>query len=259
MGLLLLFCLFSLLYLRTFQSDPSDSPYHSPHPPISKWIAATKSGVGGSKSSSTTSKQFHSVLVPLLLATLSKPVLSYEEALKVNTGLCPTTSDSDGVDELNWSKLTSTELEKEREIVAQETLTTLGYSRMNVSELVGQTKKNRWGWSSSSKSHAKASKSTLGEREWDELFGTGRGIVMTAGNKDTIKRLITSLTILRHRHFCALSVEVFGFQEEFDAIGVNEREVLEALGNVTLRTIAETTKNQGRWKNYEIVCSEFLS
>lgn len=82
---------------------------------------------------------------------------------------------------------------------------------------------------------------------WRARFGHGgRGIVYTAGNSDTISRLIVSLTVLRRDYGCALPVEIFVFPDEMDRINARERRRVDRLGGVTWRRAkAQKTGKRG--------------
>lgn len=46
------------------------------------------------------------------------------------------------------------------------------------------------------------------------LVGKGRGIVFTAGNADTLGRVVTTLKLLRQRYRCKLPAAIYHFPSE---------------------------------------------
>lgn len=78
--------------------------------------------------------------------------------------------------------------------------------------------------------------------------GTGRGIVLTAGNKDTTQRAITLLRMLKH-YGNTLPVEVFHYEGELT--DGPQRATLEELGAKVVQ-VRNAEKKEGRWKNWQI-------
>lgn len=81
-----------------------------------------------------------------------------------------------------------------------------------------------------------------------ESTGTGRGIVLTAGNKDTTARAITLLRMLKH-YGNTLPIEVFHYEDELRDDG--QRRTLEELGAKVVQ-VRNAEKKEGRWKNWQI-------
>ncbi|KAL1406138.1 hypothetical protein Q8F55_007821 [Vanrija albida] len=78
--------------------------------------------------------------------------------------------------------------------------------------------------------------------------GSGRGIVITAGNKDTTRRAIILLKQLKHvGNF--LPVEVFHYPDELTDKG--ERAEITSLGGKIVE-VTGVTKTEGQWKNWQI-------
>lgn len=202
------------------------------------------------------SKALYKSLTPRLKRLLSQSIAPYETALARSVVECPTAHLQSNQDQLHgnleaWANFTSMELEDQRKQVADAVMVGLGFAAFD-QQVKG---------------------TSMSESNWSKLFGQGRGLVTTAGkyvasssraalatnscysfcSKDTIKRLVTGLTLLRQRHLCGLSVEIFGFAAEFDQIEARDREALTMLGNVTFRTIELTRRREGQWKSFEIV------
>ncbi|GAA5846323.1 hypothetical protein JCM3766R1_002210 [Sporobolomyces carnicolor] len=97
---------------------------------------------------------------------------------------------------------------------------------------------------------------TLEERGMDSLSGNGqRGLVFTAGNGDTLSRLLVSLRILRHEHRCELPVEIFGFKDELEASDPRSERVrreIDEMGQITWRPVIEIERARGAWKQFHI-------
>ncbi|WOO83646.1 Alpha-1,2-mannosyltransferase MNN2 [Vanrija pseudolonga] len=78
--------------------------------------------------------------------------------------------------------------------------------------------------------------------------GSGRGIVITAGNQDTTRRAIILLKQLKHvGNF--LPVEVFHYPDELTDAG--ERAEITSLGGKIVQ-VTGVTKSEGAWKNWQI-------
>ncbi|KAF8709259.1 putative Mannosyltransferase, partial [Rhizoctonia solani] len=148
---------------------------------------------------------------------LSRPIRTHNEALELNSQTCPIKVADKQVnrDQLNgnsafWEHITTDEISQRRNAIVRY----LESADKNGNELV-------------------ASSRALG----------GRGIVMTGGNKDTVKRILVSLRILRHEYKCKLGVEVFSFSGEIT--NQNHLHALADLG-ATVREV------EGAWKNFQI-------
>ncbi|KZT55710.1 glycosyltransferase family 71 protein, partial [Calocera cornea HHB12733] len=75
-----------------------------------------------------------------------------------------------------------------------------------------------------------------------------RGIVMTAGNADTLQRAVTSIKLLRGYYLSPLPIELFSFPGELPAQGIAELQAL----RVTHRVLTNQQKVAGAWKNFHI-------
>ncbi|EJT97027.1 hypothetical protein DACRYDRAFT_85458 [Dacryopinax primogenitus] len=75
-----------------------------------------------------------------------------------------------------------------------------------------------------------------------------RGIVITAGNKDTLQRAITSIKLLRGYYMSPLPIELFSFPGELPTQGLAELQAL----RVTHRVLTNQQKVPGAWKNFHI-------
>lgn len=84
--------------------------------------------------------------------------------------------------------------------------------------------------------------------------GTGRGIVLTAGNKDTTQRAITLLRMLQ-AYGNTLPVEVFHYEGELTDGA--QRGALEGLGAKIVQ-VRFAEKKAGRWKNWQIKSGALL-
>ncbi|KAL7416020.1 mannosyltransferase putative-domain-containing protein [Mrakia frigida] len=84
-----------------------------------------------------------------------------------------------------------------------------------------------------------------------ERYGKGRGIVLTAGNSDTLQRVLYTLRMLRKTYHSTLPVQIYHFPSEkppADSELVKEARELGA----ELVEAAGTTKDPGRRKNYHL-------
>jgi len=82
-----------------------------------------------------------------------------------------------------------------------------------------------------------------------DKYGSGRGLVFTAGNADTFSRVLMSLKILRKYYNTSLPAEIFSFPGEEPPA-----ELLPQFAeyNVTLRYIKDASRDTSRVKNYQI-------
>ncbi|GAA5961179.1 hypothetical protein JCM3765_001254 [Sporobolomyces pararoseus] len=93
---------------------------------------------------------------------------------------------------------------------------------------------------------------TVQQRGVKELVGNGqRGLVFTAGNGDTLNRLLVSLKVLRH-HGCQLPVEIFGFKNEIESVQTKTiKQDIDLVGNVTWRPL-DISRAERAWKQFQI-------
>ncbi|KIJ29066.1 glycosyltransferase family 71 protein, partial [Sphaerobolus stellatus SS14] len=83
------------------------------------------------------------------------------------------------------------------------------------------------------------------------LVGSGRGIVFTAGNADTLSRVITALRLIRHHHHCHLPALIFHFPSEAPPQDSSLRSDL-ALLNAKLVSATGRARDPSRQKNYHL-------
>ncbi|KIJ26403.1 glycosyltransferase family 71 protein, partial [Sphaerobolus stellatus SS14] len=83
------------------------------------------------------------------------------------------------------------------------------------------------------------------------LVGRGRGIVFTAGNADTLSRVITALRLIRHHHHCHLPALIFHFPSEAPPKDSSLRSDL-ALLNAKLVAATGRARDPSRQKNYHL-------
>ncbi|KAF8309130.1 hypothetical protein DL93DRAFT_2126696 [Clavulina sp. PMI_390] len=83
------------------------------------------------------------------------------------------------------------------------------------------------------------------------LVGDGRGLVFTAGNADTLRRVVWSLRLIRNHHNCTLPASIFHFPSEAPEPDDPIRETLTSLG-ATLVSATSRTKDSTRTKNYHL-------
>ncbi|GAA6064395.1 hypothetical protein JCM10212_004234 [Sporobolomyces blumeae] len=148
-------------------------------------------------------------------------ILSYDASLELESKRCPTTERQSNRDQLNgegkewWPVVTVEELRQGR----QRVIDRVRYA--------------------------------LAEGELVDLVGDHRrGIVFTAGNKDTIDRLLVSIRILRS-HGCQLPIEIWGFADELASVSASTRTEIARLGPVSWREV-EVERVQGAWKQFQI-------
>ncbi|GAA5893574.1 hypothetical protein JCM8208_000832 [Rhodotorula glutinis] len=185
-----------------------------------------------SSSSPITASSLAHLALPRFAALVSRPILDYDSSLALESLRCPATHLQTNRDQLRndgegfWTQVTVDEL--------------LG-ARDRVVERV----KARFGWGG-------LEGEMRSDAEVDEMLGKGRGLVFTAGNKDTTSRLLTSLRILRRHHHCTLPVEIFCFPTELAALeGTKLKREIDELEGVTWREI-EAEWVEGAWKQFGI-------
>ncbi|GAA6001573.1 hypothetical protein JCM10207_006731 [Rhodosporidiobolus poonsookiae] len=230
-------CLALVLYIQPHQpSVQLDPAYFS-------WLSSSSSSSGSSTSASnrpaaaplplndfTSPSSLAALVLPRLSRLSAAPILSYSASLELESTRCPGTylqSNRDqlaGEGEEYWPTVGTEELREARERVVE-----------RVTERFGLREES----------------GGLEDALVEGLMGTkGRGLVFTAGNKDTMRRLLTSLRILRKHHDCHLPAEIFGFPSELQALG-KTKEDIDALGGITWREI-KTSKVEGAWKQFQI-------
>ncbi|GAA5828697.1 hypothetical protein JCM11251_005841 [Rhodosporidiobolus azoricus] len=211
-------CLVLLLYVQPHRPDSSRSRF------LSSSSSASFPAIPSSSSPITPfSVQRH--LLPRLDRMESAPILTYNASLTLESARCPTTYRQANRDQLRgegeewWPTVSVEELEEGRKKVVD---------------------------------RVRGIFQGLTPEELEEMLGTGkRGLVFTAGNKDTMARLLTSLRILRLRHGCALPVEIFGFPSELQNLDTELKRRIEELGGVKWKEI-EGEMVEGRWKQFQI-------
>lgn len=95
-------------------------------------------------------------------------------------------------------------------------------------------------------------KGKMSKRNW----GTGKGIVFTAGNADTFARVLTSLRLLNKHLETHLPVEIFSFPGEIPSDEI--RKELEGYGAKFI-TVENAVKDPTKAKSYHIKAVSFLS
>ncbi|GAA5875087.1 hypothetical protein JCM16303_005003 [Sporobolomyces ruberrimus] len=83
-----------------------------------------------------------------------------------------------------------------------------------------------------------------------EDYGSGRGLVFTAGNADTFSRVRTTLKLLHNHLHSPLASEIFSFPSEQPPESL--RIELETHYNATFRTVSTASKDSKRTKNYHL-------
>ncbi|EIM82059.1 uncharacterized protein STEHIDRAFT_171646 [Stereum hirsutum FP-91666 SS1] len=83
------------------------------------------------------------------------------------------------------------------------------------------------------------------------LVGKGRGIVFTAGNADTLGRVVTTLKLLRQRYRCKLPAAIYHFPSENPGEDDNIRIELASL-NAKLVSVTGEEKDETREKNWHL-------
>ncbi|WVQ71378.1 hypothetical protein IAR50_000909 [Cryptococcus sp. DSM 104548] len=165
----------------------------------------------------------HLVLAQKLQSFLTRPILSHKEALAENELGCPRKT-ADGLvnpDQYEGGK-DFWEGVGEEEIVER---------RADIVKYISE--------------RLEAGQEVIGRQG---KLGLGRGIVMTAGNKDTTWRTITTMKHLRGLGV-DLPIEVFHFTGELS--NKKQRQEIEELGG-TLREAKGLFRDDGAWKNWHI-------
>ncbi|GAA5996814.1 uncharacterized protein JCM10292_003218 [Rhodotorula paludigena] len=218
--LVVLACVLFLLYLQ-----PHRPAYGYP---LSRAIDPQASATGDGP---ITSSSLAQLVLPRFDKLLNTRILDYDSSLALESVRCPHIHLQSNRDQLAnegehvWPTMTVRQLQDAR-------------------DKVGERVKERFGWSSLEST----GKSAV---ELEEMLGTrGRGLVFTAGNKDTTSRLLTSLRILRKRHGCTLPVEIFAYPSEMQALG-DVKTSIDELGGVTWREAA-SVRAEGAWKSFGI-------
>ncbi|KAI5480761.1 hypothetical protein MNV49_007167 [Pseudohyphozyma bogoriensis] len=181
-----------------------------------------------------TSTELWRVLIPNVRWLLRQPIPSHRDSLETQNRYCAGTEKQANLDQLAgdgqwWEKATNKELADGRRRVAQNVAERFGFGLEETGER----------------------KSRFGEREWKALFGDGRkGLVFTAGNKDTINRLLTSLKVLR-RHGCRLPAEIWGFPDEIRGLSSSKKKEFESLGDIRFKEV-DQQRRAGQWKQFQI-------
>lgn len=89
----------------------------------------------------------------------------------------------------------------------------------------------------------------------------GRGILFTAGNKDTYDRVMTTLRILRVEYKCNLPAEVWYFKGELTDVQIENLKELQAIA----RDLSDPSngltvqKDKGAWKNFQIKSTALIN
>ncbi|GAA5854288.1 hypothetical protein JCM8547_001765 [Rhodosporidiobolus lusitaniae] len=215
---ILVACFLLVLYVQPHRPPPHLNPFsHLSSDSLFDDLPTSLSG-------ETSPSSILTHLLPRLDRLSRQPILSYEASIAIESTRCPNThlqSNRDqlaGEGEQYWPSVSVEELREGRERVVKRVRET--FERVE-------------------------------EEELEEMLGKrGRGLVFTAGNKDTMSRLLTSLRILRKRHGCTLPVEIFGFPNELRGAGTVKDEI-DKLGGIEWMEI-ESKKEEGRWKQFQI-------
>lgn len=158
-----------------------------------------------------------------LAALIARPVRSYEEALKYNVQSCPK--------EVADMQVNRDQLKGNAE----------GWASIGIEEIIQRR-------------NGIVKYLEAAEKNGTTLVAGGRaqggqGIVMTGGNKDTIRRILVTLRILRHEYHCRLPVQIFCFPGEIN--GRDTRKALNDLG-ATVKELSGFVKDVKAWKNFQI-------
>ncbi|GAA5975820.1 hypothetical protein JCM11641_005883 [Rhodosporidiobolus odoratus] len=232
---LVVVCLLLLFYVHSHQTESTLYPFS-----LSRLSSAFSATIRSSASFDNSLLDAHSSVTPDRIAFLLRPrlerlsglpILGYEESLDLESARCPTSYRQSNRDQLSgegenyWPRVSVEELKWARERVIEKV-------------------KARFGLDEGGKQ--------LDADKLEEMLGTTRerGLVFTAGNKDTMSRLLTSLRILRKRHGCKLPVEIFGFPSELGNLG-DTKSRIDELGGIEWREI-EGKKVDGAWKQFHI-------
>ncbi|QRV88170.1 glycosyltransferase family 71 protein [Ceratobasidium sp. AG-Ba] len=158
-----------------------------------------------------------------LAALIARPVQSHEEALKYNVQACPK--------EVADFQVNQDQLRGSAEAWASVGMEEIIRRRSDIVKYLEDAEKN-------------GTTLVAGGRAQ-----RGQGIVMTGGNRDTIRRIMVTLKILRHEHKCKLPVQVFSFPGEITS--QNEIKALNNLG-ATVKELSGFNKDMKAWKNFQI-------
>ncbi|GAA5958578.1 hypothetical protein JCM3765_006679 [Sporobolomyces pararoseus] len=88
-----------------------------------------------------------------------------------------------------------------------------------------------------------------------ENYGSGKGLVFTAGNADTFSRVLTTLKLLHNHLHSPLPSEIFSFPGETPSPEI--RNELERY-NATLRIVSTASKDGSRTKNYHLKATAII-
>ncbi|QSZ28604.1 hypothetical protein DSL72_003103 [Monilinia vaccinii-corymbosi] len=167
---------------------------------------------------------------------LSRPILSYRDAVSLNSQTCPVDGMNFDRSSVNgnsktWADIPSSQIHAWRQGIVK-------YLRRKQVAAVGKTKTTS------------ALSSSAGGAD-----GLKRGIVMAAGDRAALIRARTSLRLLTSYN-STLPVEIFHFESELSASALNN--LLSELSNfqdhgikVTMRVVHEVSKGTG-WKDFQI-------
>ncbi|KAG0144953.1 hypothetical protein CROQUDRAFT_108127 [Cronartium quercuum f. sp. fusiforme G11] len=176
---------------------------------------------------------------PYLQAWKDRPVSSYPEAILANQISCgPERDQQSNPDQLRNSAKAWTEIDS-KTIVSIRSEAVTGVERFFQSLLYPKT---------NSIYHSTLTLQGIRKRP---LLGNGtEGIVITGGNKDTMRRLMVMLRFLRRKHQCRLPVEIFMFPDEIPQVSQFQAE-LQALGYIEIKRLPYE-KDPKAWKNFHI-------
>ncbi|KAF8588833.1 glycosyltransferase family 71 protein [Ramaria rubella] len=90
----------------------------------------------------------------------------------------------------------------------------------------------------------------------DKKSGEGRGVVMTAGNKDTARTALVTLRMLRLEYKSSLPVQIFSFPGE-----ITDQTVIDAMGELgaTHHELPGLQKAAGAWKNFHLKAAAIIA
>ncbi|KAG4026531.1 hypothetical protein MFRU_039g00090 [Monilinia fructicola] len=209
--------------MSTYIPDKAQNYFHYHTPPLS-------------------SEEEISRLNGILEDFLSRPVLSYDDAVSLNSQTCPVNGTNFDRNTVNgnlrtWADIPSSQIHAWREGIIKNL-------RQKQIESIGKI--------------ASASSSSI-NGPGNERKGK-RGIVMAAGDRPALIRARTSLRLLKSYN-CTLPVEIFHFNSELSApaLGSLLSDILELRSSnfgskgftVTMRVVKEVSKGSG-WKDFQI-------
>jgi alpha 1,2-mannosyltransferase len=224
-AIILLVIVFSLFYWNQWEAN--ENPDYLP------------TGADDSSQESQPDETRKSQLANVVEEFVKRPILSYEESVELNSKTCPTEGvnfDEGAVTESKkkWRHLTSYKIAAWREGIAAHL-----YQRER------------------EKQEKAKSESSLAKNGQGGETMSGRGIVMSAGDRDAIVRARTNLRFLRSYN-CTLAVEIFHFPNE---LSPPEKSLLQQVSeeqqdgqsgmNVTVRVV-EGLKKGIDWKAFHI-------